>query len=320
MAEPLPPASPAVSSESGPSPAALAWRRLGKNRPAMLSIWIMGLILLAAAVGPMLVPEANRDVSRAQYMAPSWEHPMGTDLLGRDVLYRVLVGARVSLAVGIAGAFISLIIGTTYGMVAGYFGGRIDAAMMRFVDIFYAIPRVILILFFVNTFESAFQTWLAERTQGTAMAWTIQYAKILLLIVSLGFIEWLTMARVVRGQVLAVKSQQYVLAARSLGQSHFAILFRHVLPNIAGIVVVYLTLTIPAVILDESFLSFLGLGADASNASWGTLLKDGKDELNPVRANWWLLLFPAVAMSLTLLALNFIGDGLRDAFDPRGKR
>ena len=232
------------------------------------------------------------------------------------MLLRVLEGARVSLLVGISGALIAFFIGTAYGLIAGYAGGKLDAAMMRAVEILYSVPRLIIILIFINAFDAHVKTWLTSHGAD----WLVGYSKIMILVLSLGLIEWLTMARIVRGQVLALKSRQFVTAARSLGQSHTKILTRHLLPNLLGVVVIYLTLTIPAVILDESFLSFLGLGIQAPQASWGSLLSDGAQVINPIRSNWWLLVFPALVMSGTLLALNFLGDALRDALDPRAQR
>ena len=254
--------------------------------------------------------------SSAQFTAPSMAHPFGTDVNGRDSLARVAEGARISLLVGFCGALISLFVGTAYGLISGYAGGRTDALMMRFVEILYSIPRLIILILVTFIFDRHFKTWL----NGVGLSGLVGYSKIIILILSLGLIEWLTMARIVRGQVLALKSQQFVLAARSLGQSHTNIIIRHLLPNLIGIVIIYLTLTIPAVILDESFLSFLGLGVQAPQASWGSLLSEGAQVINPVKSYWWLLLFPALVMSMTLLALNFLGDALRDALDPRARR
>jgi len=291
-----------------------AWQRLlEKGGATRWSLIILAVVVLAAVFGPMLLPASFSEVSADQFAAPSQAHPFGTDIHGQDMLYRVLTGARVSLAVGIAGALIAFFIGTAYGLVSGYAGGRTDGVMMRLVEILYAVPRLIILLIAINAFDSRMKTWLAAAgTPGL-----VSYSRIVILILSLGLIEWLTMARIVRGQVLALKGQQFVLAARSLGQSHWKILTRHLLPNLVGLVIVYLTLTVPAVILDESFLSFLGLGIQAPQASWGSLLADGAQAINPVKSYWWLLAFPAAAMSLTLLALNFLGDALRDVLDPR---
>ena len=280
-----------------------------------VSLAVLAVVVLGAVFGPMLLPGSYAEVSASQFAAPTWAHPFGTDIHGQDMLYRVLSGARVSLAVGLAGALIAFFIGTAYGLVSGYAGGRTDGAMMRFVEILYAVPRLIILLIAINAFDSRMKGWLAD----LGAPGLVSYSRIVILILSLGLIEWLTMARIVRGQVLALKAQQFVLAARSLGQSHWRILTRHLLPNLVGVVIVYLTLTVPAVILDESFLSFLGLGIQAPQASWGSLLADGAQAINPVKSYWWLLAFPAAVMSATLLALNFLGDALRDVLDPRGK-
>ena len=205
--------------------------------------------------------------------------------------------------------------------MSGYAGGRTDALMMRGVDIVYSIPRLIFIIILINIVEPRFKVWLQAVLGLLRLISCVlpAYSKTIVLIFSLGLVEWLTMARIVRGQVLVLKNMQFVTAARSLGQTHAKILVRHLLPNLTGIIAVYLTLTIPAVILDESFLSYLGLGVDASQASWGTLLSDGAQAVNPIRSSWWLLVFPAGIMSATLLSLNFLGDGLRDALDPRSR-
>jgi peptide/nickel transport system permease protein/oligopeptide transport system permease protein len=292
------------------------WQRLSKRRATKLCLAIMAFVVAAAVAGPLLLPAGYDGLTGNQFAPPSLRHPFGTDLNGRDVLFRVLEGARISLLVGGAGALISLFVGTAYGLVSGYAGGKTDALMMRGVEILYSVPRLIIILVFINAFDAGLKNWFAGLHWDAA----IGYSRIIILILCLGLIEWLTMARIVRGQVLALKSQQFVAAARSLGQTHFKILTRHLLPNLAGVVVVYLTLTIPAVIMDESFLSFLGLGVQAPQASWGSLLSDGAQVINPVRSNWWLLVFPAAAMSSTLLAFNFLGDALRDALDPRERK
>lgn len=289
------------------------WARIRRSPVAVTCIALLALVAFAAAIIPAFLPASHALPSANQYAAPSWQHPFGTDLNGRDLLYRVLTGARVSLVVGLCGAAISLFIGTIYGLVSGYCGGRVDNAMMRLVDIFYSVPRLIFILILINSFNSRLQEFAASRN----WPWLVDYSSIVILILSLGVIEWLTMARIVRGQVLALKSRQFVAAARSLGQSHIKILTRHLLPNLVGVIVIYLTLTIPAVIIDESFLSFLGLGVQAPHASLGSLLSDGVQAINPVRNIWWMIVFPSVTIALILLALNFLGDTLRDALDPR---
>ena len=312
------------------------WQRLTRNRVAVAAMLILAGIAFVAIFGPSIFPYSPEKVTPHSLHPPSWlplgtgqakadmdrggavgtwQHPFGTDMNGRDVFSRVIQGARVSLIVGLFGALVSFFVGTTYGLVAGYVGGRTDNVMMRFIEMLHSVPRLIIVIVAIFTFAP----WL-ETTLHRTLPSIEGYAKIMILILCLGLIEWLAMARIVRGQVLALKEQQFVLAARALGQSHTRILLRHLLPNLIGVIVVYLTLTIPAVILDESFLSFLGLGINDPQASWGSLLSDGKNVINPIRSYWWLLLFPAAAMSVTLLALNFLGDALRDALDPRARR
>jgi oligopeptide transport system permease protein len=293
-----------------------AWSRLRRNRTAMIALGLLIAIVALAVIGPWCFNYQPAETTKAQFQPPSLAHPFGTDLNGRDVLSRTVQGARISLLVGLCGALISFVVGTSYGMVSGYFGGRVDGWMMRFVDILYSVPRLLIIMVAIYTFDKPLKDWFAANGWMTLVG----FSRIVLLIVVLGLNAWLSLARIVRGQVLALKEQQFILAARALGQSHAKIIARHLLPNLMGIVIVYLTLTIPQVILDESFLSFLGLGIQAPQASWGSLLSDGANVINPVQSYWWLLLFPALAMSLTLLALNFLGDGLRDALDPRQKR
>ena len=291
-----------------------AIRRLLRNPTAWVSTTILCVVVLACVTWPFFLPASLGEPGPSQYAPPSWSHPFGTDLNGRDQLYRVLTGGRISLLVGLCGAAVSLVIGTAWGLVAGYVGGGIDAWMMRFVDVLYSVPRLIFILIAINAFNAQLQTF----ASGMGWEWLVQSSRIAILILTLGVIEWLTMARIVRGQVLALKSRQFIAAAKVLGQSHVGILLRHLLPNLSGVILIYLTLTIPAVIIDESFLSFLGLGIQAPQASWGSLLADGAGAINPLRSFWWLLVFPAACMSVSLLALNFLGDALRDAFDPRG--
>jgi peptide/nickel transport system permease protein/oligopeptide transport system permease protein len=284
-----------MNNQPPPPPGAL--ERLRRNPVALVSISLLAAIVLLALFGPLVFHTDAHSTTAAQYQSPWQKPPFGTDVNGRDLFARVLEGARISLLVGLSGALVSLFIGTAYGLVAGYAGGRADAIMMRMVEVLYAVPRLILIIIATYVFDPVVKAHLAGIWGGR-----------------------LTMARIVRGQVLTLKAQQFTLAARALGQSHVRILLYHLLPNLIGLVIVYLTLTIPAVILDESFLSFLGLGIQAPQASWGSLLSDGAQSINPVRSNWWLLVFPALAMSLTLLALNFLGDALRDALDPRRQR
>ena len=296
-------ATPAVSLRPG------LWRRLLSRPAALGSLLILTVVLLSALFLPLFLASDPRQTSPETFVPPCDTHPFGTDLNGRDLLSRTLEGARISLLVGCTGALVSLVIGTGVGLIAGYAGGRTDALLMRLVDVLYAVPRLILIILASFLLDPWLQQALATFQGGS---W-VGYSKIAILIVALGCMEWLTMARIVRGQVLSLKTLPFVQAARALGQGHLQILLRHLLPNLTGVIVVYLTLTVPAVMLDEAFLSFLGLGVQAPQASWGTLLSDGAQALNPVRSHWWLLLFPAGLMSLTLLALNFLGDALRDA-------
>lgn len=290
-----------------------AWRRFWRKPTAVCAVILLTILTGASLVGPFILPATYGEPSTASFSPPSWDHPFGTDLNGRDILYRVLSGGRISLLVGVCGALVSLFIGTSYGLLAGYAGGRIDAAMMRVVDVLYSVPRLVFILVCINAFDSRLQ----EYASRMDWKWLVESSRLVVLIVSLGVIEWLTLARIVRGQTLSLKSRQFVVAAQALGQSHYKILVRHLLPNLIGVVMVYLTLTIPAVIIDESFLSFLGLGVQPPQASWGSLLADGASALNPVKIRWWLVVFPGATMALTLLALNFLGDALRDVLDPK---
>lgn len=272
-----------------------AWRRLAANRAARVSAALLLGLGVLVVIGPWLSPYAYAQTDFGRILqAPSAAHWFGTDGLGRDLLTRVLHGGRVSLAVGLAATLISLCLGVAWGAVAGYAGGRVDAVMMRCVDILYAMPFMFFVILLMVFFGR----------------------HILLLFLAIGAINWLDMARIVRGQTLALKEREFVLAARVLGASPAAILRRHIVPNLLGVVAVYATLTVPQVILVESFLSFLGLGVQAPATSWGALVQDGARQLE---AAPWLLVFPGVCLALTLFCLNFLGDGLRDAFDPQSR-
>ncbi|NBR97013.1 MAG: ABC transporter permease [Verrucomicrobia bacterium] len=275
-----------------------------KMRLILLSLT---LIVLASILGPWLSPYSLSEVSAARLAPPSFSHWLGTDLHGRDLLTRLLYGGRISLLVGLVGATVSLLVGVTYGLISGYLGGRTDNAMMRFVDILYALPRIILVIVLITLFDLK----LKQLLDGTFLSSLASHARLLLLFVGLGLVEWLTLARIVRAQVLSIKERPFVLSARLIGQTTPTILFRQILPQVLPIVLTYLTLSLPAVILEESFLSFLGLGVQAPLASWGTLLADGAALLNPIQSPWWCVLFPALLLALTLLILNFLGDQLR---------
>lgn len=284
-----------VEAAAGDSLGRAAWRRFRANRSAMTGIAMLALIALFAVAGPWLSPHdmETNDWDRIQ-IAPTLEqsHWFGTDANGRDLFVRVAAGARLSLLIGLVTTGVAVLIGVLYGAVAGYVGGRIDQLMMRFVDVLYALP-----LFF-----------------GIIILVTIFGRNILLVFAAIGCVEWLTIARIVRGQTLSVKQMEYVEAARSLGAPAARIVFRHVVPNVLGPVIVFSTLLVPTVILVESFLSFLGLGVQEPQTSWGLLISQGASAID---TSPWLLLIPAGFLAATMFAFNFIGDGLRDALDPR---
>jgi oligopeptide transport system permease protein len=293
-----------------------AWRRLLKNRLAVFGLVVVSVVVVCAAVGPVVIeratgfsyetqPTDSRDRGAfAPFTSPegdfSWTHPMGTDPAGRDVLARVLQGGRISLAVGLIATLVSLLIGISYGATAGYVGGRTDDLMMRVVDVLYAVPYILVVIVLLALFRN--------QTPG---------GQIFLLFAALGAVSWLTMARIVRGQVLSLKNQEFVLAARAGGVRTPRIVFRHVVPNALGPVVVYATLTVPQVMLSEAFLSFLGLGVQPPYASWGSLANEG---IQNIAVFPWQLVFPGATMALTLFSLNFLGDGLRDALDPQMRK
>ena len=274
-----------------------AWHRLLKNRAALASLIILFLMVALVIIGPM--------VSDWDHEIPDWDnystppsletgHLFGTDALGRDLFVRTMIGGRISLLVGIVATLVSLLIGISYGAIAGYFGGRIDNLMMRFVDGIYAMP----FMFFVIVLMVIFGR------------------NIFLIFVAIGAVNWLDMARIVRGQTLSLKNKPFVEAARACGATELQIIRRHIVPNLLGVVIVYVTLTIPQVILIESFLSFLGLGVQEPLTSWGALVNEGAQELETAP---WSLLFPAGFLAATLFAFNFLGDGLRDALDPKDR-
>ena len=375
-----------------------AWKRLLKNKLAVFGLVVLALMVIAVTVGPPLIRWTTgltadyipADGNLIKSFPPSAGHPMGTDEAGRDLLARVLQGGRISLMVGLISTFVSLLVGVSYGAIAGYLGGRIDNFMMRIVDIIYAIPYILIVIVLLSVFggpnTNVLIEWLPqivgalvvlvvgvpvtvltyravfERRRGiadrvllsltkflfavlaaAALAGVVVLAayllgltntgawlagkysgnvnqglsQIFLLFFALGLVSWLTMARVVRGQILSLKNQEFVLAAKATGVSTFGIIFRHLVPNALGPVIVYATLTVPSVMLTEAFLSYLGLGVQAPYASWGSLAADG---VKNIAIFPWQLIFPGVTMALTLFSLNFLGDGLRDALDPQTRK
>jgi oligopeptide transport system permease protein len=294
MSAAVPISLPAI--ERGSSLGRDAWQRLRRNRLAVAGGALLLLLAAACVLGPVFSAYGYADQNLDNTFAPpSGAHWLGTDQLGRDLLVRVLYGGRISLGVGLCATFVALTIGVVYGAVSGYVGGRTDAVMMRLVDIMYALPFTIFVILLMVFFGR----------------------NIILLFVAIGAVEWLTMARIVRGQIMTLKKMEFIEAARSLGYGNRRIIFRHLLPNALGPIIVYTTLTIPAVMLLEAFLSFLGLGVQPPMSSWGTLIKDGAEKMEEY---WWLLVFPGALFSLTLFSLNFLGDGLRDALDVRSAK
>lgn len=293
-----------------------AWRRLLKNRLAVFGLVMVSIITVASFLGPTIISRTAgytydsmpRDTELLRSFPPfrgpdgkfSWAHPMGTDIAGRDVLARVLSGGQISLMVALIATLVSLVIGVLYGAIAGYLGGRIDDLMMRIVDVLYSLPYVIIVIVLLALLPAKTPT-----------------AQLAQLFFALGAVSWLTMARIVRGQVLSLRNQEFVLAARATGVSTPMIIWRHLIPNVLGPVIVYATLTIPTVMLSEAFLSFLGLGVRPPRVSWGSLAAEGAQNLAVYP---WQLIFPGVTMAVMLFSLNFVGDGLRDALDPHMKR
>ena len=273
-----------------------ARRRLLRNKAAVASMAVLAALVLLAVLGPYLVPYRFDEINKNDVWAEPLQagHLLGADALGRDLLARLLMGLRVSLAVGVVATFVSLVIGVLWGSAAGYLGGRVDEVMMRIVDILYSLPFIFFVILLMVTFGRNF----------------------ILMFVAIGAVEWLTMARIVRGQTLSLKQREFIEAARAAGLKPQAILLRHIVPNLLGPVVVYVTLTIPGVILAESFLSFLGLGVQEPMTSLGSLISHGAQDMELAP---WLLIFPSAVMVVTLMAFNFIGDGLRDAIDPKDR-
>jgi oligopeptide transport system permease protein len=308
--------------EKGSSLWSDAWKRLKKNRPAVVSGVILIVILLACIIYPEVSPYRYDEANLAlKATAPSRDHLMGTDVFGRDMMSRVFFGGRVSFGVGLIATSISLAVGISWGGIAGYFGGRVDAIMMRIVDALYTFPFLIfvilLMVFFASKDSPAFSAWQSVIGLFTDHPEDPKYFpifQIFIVFAALGSISWLTMARIVRGQVIALRNQPFVEAARSIGASDFGIIFRHLVPNALGPIIVYTTLTIPEVMLTEAFLSFLGLGTQEPLSSWGSLAATGTDGMVMYP---WLLAFPSIMLAITLFCFNFLGDGLRDALDPK---
>jgi oligopeptide transport system permease protein len=288
------------------------WHRLTANRMAMAGMCVIAALILWFILGPMLW-KMSPHVQDLAYGAqpPSPSHPFGTDDSGRDLFARAMQGGRISLALGVMATFVSLFIGVFYGAISAYAGGRTDAVMMRVVDILYALPFTLFVILLMTVMPR--HTWVDTSAIMKAVGLSTD---IFIMFVAIGAVEWLTMARIVRAQVLSVKKREYVEAVRCLGYGPFYIICRHIVPNVLGPVVVYATLTIPAVIMLESFISFLGLGVKAPNASWGILIRDGAANMTTCP---WTLVIPALLFSATLLSFNFLGDGLRDALDPRSE-
>jgi oligopeptide transport system permease protein len=273
-----------------------AWYRLRKNKMAVMGAVFIALLTLASFLAPVIAPNSYEKIDLALAASPpSHAHWLGTDTLGRDLLSRILYGGRISLSVGLAATLVSVIIGVLYGAISGYLGGRVDVVLMRIVDIVYSLPFVIFVILITVVFGR----------------------NIILLFMAIGAVSWLDMARIVRGQVMSLKKQEFIEAARALGLRKRRIILRHMIPNVMGTVVIYSTLIVPSVMLLEAFLSFLGLGVQAPMSSWGTLINDGA---RSVEEYPWLLVFPSLFFSITLFSLNFLGDGLRDALDVRASK
>ena len=306
------------------SPGYRAWLRFKRNRTAVLGACYLAGLLAVVVAWPILLKIGPSDfaqlhnpdqLSDAQFAPPDAKHWFGTDIHGRDVFSRLLFGAQISLLVGAVGALVSLVIGVLWGAIAGYLGGRTDNVMMRIVDVLYSLPAIIFVIVLITNLGALLkQSHFIEHSPALAGG-----LRVVLLFVGLGAVSWLTMARIVRGQVLSLRARAFVEASRALGARPHWILARHIIPNIFGVVITYLALTMPAIILYESFLSYLGLGVQPPMASWGTLIAEGVGQINAIRIYWWLIIFPGGILVTTLLALNLLGDGLRDAWDIKNR-
>ena len=293
-----------------------AWHRLRKNKMALAGGVFILLLSGLSFMGPFFLEgDYYTNTTLGDKLEPPGDdYPLGADHLGRDQLGRIIKGGQISLLVGLVATFVSLTIGIGYGTISGYFGGKVDSVMMRLVDILYSLPFVIFVILlrvFAKDLGDSIDAWFAAR--GSEFSISGQW-NMLLLFVAIGAVEWLTMARIVRGQVMSLRRQEFIEACISLGLPTRRIIFRHMVPNVLGPVIVYTTLTIPAVMLLEAFLSFLGLGVQPPTPSWGLLIKDGADRM---REAWWMLVFPGALFAITLFSFNFVGDGLRDALDPK---
>jgi oligopeptide transport system permease protein len=274
-----------------------AIRRIRRNKLAVVGFWIIIALLVVAVVGPMVSPYSYEDQDLENtFQSPTLRHLFGTDQLGRDQMTRVMYGSRISLAVGIVCAALNFLIGVTYGGISAYFGGRVDDIMMRIVDILYGIPTLIIVILLTVLFKDKGVNPLVN------------------VFIAIGLTYWLPMARIVRGEILSLKEREFALAAKTIGAPNNRILFRHLIPNAIGPIIVTVTLEIPSAIFTEAFLSYIGLGVSAPVASWGVLASDGTEA---IRSFPYLVMSPALAISLTMFAFNFLGDGLRDALDPR---
>ncbi len=292
-----------------------AWRRLRRNKVAMVCLVVIVIIVLAAIIGPEIIPYSYSDQIRGdESQWPNLKHPLGTDSLGRDMLARILYGARISLSVGVVACIINLTIGILYGGIAGFVGGKVDNIMMRLVDIIYSIPTMLYVILLSVVFRESFDTLFTKPFFAPLKA---AGSGLISIYLAIGLSYWVVMARIVRGQILSLKEQEYVTAAKTIGASGFRILMKHLIPNCLGPIIVTTMLLIPDAIFTESFLSFIGLGVDAPVPSWGGLASDA---LGGFRSYFYLLLFPCMAISITILAFNLFGDGLSDSLDPRMRK